>query len=104
MGRGVSVKEAYNIQYKGLKKVQRELLSAGVPTTYKDRELRPVGYPSNPAFQVHYTKLGPASNGETAFLLVIRIGKEVYGGTKWNSTEGLNRLKNEFKSPPSPAS
>lgn len=104
MGRGVTRKEAYNIQYRGLKRVQRELLTAGVPTSYKDRELRPVGYPADPAFRVHYTTLGPASNGETAFLLVVRIGTEVYGGTRWNSTEGLNRLKNEFKAPAVPPS
>ncbi len=94
MGAGISAKQSYRIQYNGLKRVQSDLLTAGVKTVYKDRELRPL---DGNAFGVWYTAIGPASNGESALLMVVKIGDQTYGGTTKQSVDaGFARLRSEF--------
>ena len=63
MGLGMSGKREYQIVYRELHQIQRELAAKGVLTEYKNRVL--TGFKGSDVFQVRYRRIN-ASNGESA--------------------------------------
>jgi hypothetical protein len=70
MGAGISKKRMSGMIYGRLKRLQRKLAARGLPTTYKNEELR--GH----RFVIYYAGIGPASNGESMRYLCLRFNPE----------------------------
>jgi hypothetical protein len=100
MGAGISQKVLNAHYYRRLKLLQRELISAGVPTAYRQFQLFS-GNDAHNGFNISYNTLR-ASNGETCGMLHVSIAasetheKEHYG-RQWDSAEGIERIKQLFK-------
>ena len=99
MGAGVSQKVMNGHYYRRLKKIQRELERAGVPSQYGRFQLFGKGE-GRKAWAAFYNTLR-ASNGETCGLLHISINHgdfiplESYG-KNWDSDKGIARIKELF--------
>lgn len=96
MGAGISSKDWRKRLYNSLKKFQRQLIKAGVPTLYKNLQLFPdtTGLKDEIAFNITYYSIGPASNGERAARLVVwlQVNAEPirkWGVDNWNGSEGI---------------
>jgi len=74
MGAGLSKKQFNDRVYRRLKKIQRQLIKAGVPTLYENYQLFPdtTNEKRDLAFNISYARLN-ASNGETAGIPSIRL-------------------------------
>jgi hypothetical protein len=70
MGAGPNWAAVKAKKYRGLKKVQSELLSKGVDAKYKNLEVVGKG------FVVYYAGIGPASNGEYFVYKVLRFNPD----------------------------
>lgn len=90
MGAGVSQKVINGYYYRSLKRIQRELEAAGVPSVYGRWHLGGNGW------GIHYNTLR-ASNGETCGMMYVTIDspRESYG-RNWDSEKGIARIKQLF--------
>lgn len=92
MGAGVSQKVVNGHYYRRLKKLQRELEAAGVPSQYGRWQL----LSTTGDWRISFNTLR-ASNGETCGMMHIAIGnpQENYG-KNWDAEKGIARIKQLF--------
>ena len=94
MGAGISQQNMNRIYYRRLKKIQSELLAVGIESKYERFAL--YRGDATRGFTINYRTLR-ASNGETAGMLHIHLTHdgvvETYG-QHWDSSKGLERIKN----------
>lgn len=103
MAAGASRQQLYRAAYRGLKKIQHALATAGVQTVYRrgelvpDKALRDFQRPLT--FYIAYT-VRRASNGEVAMLPKVWVGA---GGQyqRHGLAEGLDLIRRTFPPPPS---
>lgn len=70
MGAGISPTAIYNRKYRALKRFQAQLNELGIHSKYKNLELHGL------YFCAYHAGLGPASNGERCWWLVLRINEK----------------------------